>query len=193
MKTITVFTRKEFRDWLEKHYENENKVAVVIHKKHTFKPFPTHKELIEEAICFGWIDTTVNRLDEDRYIRHFTKRSKNSKWSNNTISYAKDMIKKKKMMPQGLKYYLEGLAKPTHDSGIPKRPSMPEELKKELDKSKKAKSNFEKYSPSTKIMLYRWILRGKKEETRIKRIKEIVKKAKVGNKNIFTPTQNANT
>jgi len=193
MRTVELFTKKEFRTWLKKHHKKESKVAVIIHKKHTSKPFPTHRELIEEAICFGWIDTTVNRLDEDRYIRHFSKRNKNSKWSNNTIRYAKELVKQKKMMPQGMKYYKEGLAKPTHDHGIPMKPSMPSELKKELNKNKKAKSNFEKYPPSTKIMFYRWILRGKREETRAKRIKIIVEKAKVGDKEVFTTSQKVNS
>ncbi|MFC1697204.1 YdeI family protein [Nanoarchaeota archaeon] len=192
MKTIEVFTRKEFRKWLEKNHEKESKVAVIINKKHTSKQSPTHREMIEEAICFGWIDTVIKRLDEDKYVRQFTKRNKNSKWSNNTIRYAKELIKQKKMMPQGMKYYKEGLAKPTHDFGIPRKPSMPDELKKVLDKNKKAKSNFENYPPSTKIMFYRWILRGKREETRAKRIKILIEKAKVGNKDVFTTSQKVN-
>jgi uncharacterized protein YdeI (YjbR/CyaY-like superfamily) len=193
MKKIEIFTRKEFRTWLEKHHEKEEKVAVIIHKKHTSKPFPTHREMIEEAICFGWIDTTLKRLDEDRYIRHFSKRNKNSKWSNNTIRYAKELIKQKKMMPQGMKYYKEGLKRPTHDFGIPKNPLIPEELEKALNKNKKSKKNFEKYSPSIKRMFYRWILRGKRDETRTKRIKLLVEKAKVGNKDIFSTSQKVNS
>ena len=192
MKTIEIFTRSEFRTWLKKHHKTENKVAVVIHKNHTSKPAPTHRELMEEAICFGWIDTTVKRLDEDRYIRNFTKRNNNSKWSNNTIRYAKELVKQKRMRPQGLKYYKEGLAKPTHDFGIPRKPTMPDELKKSLARDKRAKSGFEEYPPSTKIMFYRWILRGKKEETRAKRIKITIEKAKAGNRDVFTTSQKIN-
>ena len=79
MKTIDVYTKEGFRRWLEKNHEKEAKVAVILHKKHTAKTSPTHRELVDEAICFGWIDTTVKRLDEDRYIRNFTKRTKNSR------------------------------------------------------------------------------------------------------------------
>ena len=75
---------------------------------------------MEEAICFGWIDTTIKRLDEDTYLRHFSRRNKNSKWSDNTLGYAKQLIKEKKMTPIGLEFYKEGLKKPTHDHGIPK-------------------------------------------------------------------------
>jgi uncharacterized protein YdeI (YjbR/CyaY-like superfamily) len=186
MKTITVFVRNYFRKWLVKNHDKENKVSVVVYKKHTGKMSPSHKELMEEAICFGWIDTTIKRLDENRYIRNFSKRNKNSKWSNNTIRYGGELIKQGKMAPVGLKFYKEGLKKPTHDEGIPKNPNMPIELKRALCKNKKAKVNFEGFSPSIKKMFYRWILRGKREETRTKRIKLTVKKAKINNKDVFS-------
>ena len=185
METITVFTRQDFRKWLMKNHDKENKVSVIVYKKHTGKSSSSHRELMEEAICFGWIDTTIKRLDKDRYIRNFSKRNKNSKWSDNTIRYGKELIKQRKMTPTGLKFYKEGLKKPTHDAGIPKNPDMPIELKRALNKDKKAKENFKKVAPSTKKMLYRWILRGKREETRVKRVRLIVKGAKVGKKDIL--------
>jgi len=185
MKTITVSIRNNFRKWLEKNHEKENKVSVILYKKHTGKLSPSHRELMEEAICFGWIDTTIKKLDENRYIRNFTKRNKNSKWSDNTIRYGRELIKQKMMTPIGLKFFKEGLSRPTHDAGIPKNPNIPIELKKVLDKDKKTNDNFMKISPSIKKMLYRWILSGKREETRTKRIKLIVEKAKVSRKDFF--------
>mgnify|MGYP006423236355 CR=1 FL=1 len=193
MKTISVPTRSYFRKWLEKNHDKETKVATILHKKHTGKSAPSHREMIEEAICFGWIDTTVKRLDEDRYIRNFTKRTKNSRWSNNTIKYGKQMIEQKKMTPTGLKFYKEGLKKPTHDQDIPKNPDIPVELKKALAKNKKARDHFEKFPPSTKKMLYRWILRGKREETRTKRIKLIVNNAKEGKKDLLSTQAKVNS
>jgi uncharacterized protein YdeI (YjbR/CyaY-like superfamily) len=192
MKTITVFNRDDFRKWLVRNHNKEDKVSVIVYKKHTGKPFPSHKELMEEAICFGWIDTIIRKLDENRYIRTFSRRNKNSKWSNNTIKYAKDLIKRGKMTPEGLKFYKEGLKKPTHDFGIPKNPDMPVELKQALDKDKKAKDNFENFSASVKKMFYRWILKGKRDETRAKRIKLIVEKARIGRKDIFGKQEKIN-
>ncbi len=183
-KEVTAYTRKDFRAWLKKNHAKESKVTVILHKRHTGKSAPTHRELIEEAICFGWIDTTIKRLDENTFLRRFSRRTTNSKWSDNTLSYAKKLKKGGKMSPEGLRFYKMGLAKPTHDHGIPKNPDMPIELKKELSKDSFAKRNFELTAPSTKRTLYRWILRGKLQETRAKRVKIVVASAR-SKKKIF--------
>lgn len=180
MKTVTVFTKEDFRKWLKVHHKKETKVGVVVYKKHTGKPFPTHRELIDEAICYGWIDTTIRRIDDDTFMRSFSKRNKNSTWSDNTLGYARELIKQKRMRAEGMKYYEFGRKKPTHDDGIPKNPSMPAELKKEIAKSKKISAVVNGYSPSKKKMYYRWILSGKRPETRTKRAKAIYEAAKKG-------------
>lgn len=184
-KTITVYKKEDFRKWLKKNHKKESKVAVVVHKRHTGKPFPSHRELMDEAICFGWIDTTIKRLDEDTFLRNFSKRTNNSRWSDNTISYAKLLIKADRMTEEGLRFYKLGLAKPTHDYGIPKDPPMPKELKAALSKNSKAEKSFATFSPSIKRTLYRWILRAKQPATKEKRIKRIIENALKGNKNVF--------
>ncbi len=190
--TITAYDRNDFRKWLRKYHKKETRVAVILHKRHTGKPAPTHRELIEEAICFGWIDTTLKRIDDDTYVRNWAKRTLNSRWSDNTIRYAQELIKQERMLEEGMKYYKLGLAKPTHDHGIPKNPDMPEELNKALAKNTQAKVNFEAFSPSVKRGYYRWILRAKLPPTRDKRVKQIVQSAISKNKNLFNPTQKAN-
>jgi uncharacterized protein YdeI (YjbR/CyaY-like superfamily) len=189
---VTVYNAGDFGKWLEKNYAKESRVEVVVYKRHTGKPAPTHRELIEEALCYGWIDTTIKRLDENRFVRNFAKRTEKSTWSDNTLSYAKKLVQEGRMKPQGLKFYKLGLAKPVHDDGIPKNPSMPKELQEELAKKKnaKAKAVFEEFPPSTKKMLYRWILSGKQQETRAKRIGKIIIGAKVGNRNVILSNNN---
>lgn len=191
--TITAFTRNDFRKWLRAHHKKESKVAVIIHKKHTGKPFPSHRELLEEAICFGWVDTTIKRIDEDTFVRHFSKRTKNSRWSDNTQRYARDLIKQNKMAPQGMMFYELGLKKPNHDHGIPKNPDMPVELKEALARNAKAHAGFETFSPSARRTLYRWLLRAKLPPTRAKRVAQIVQSAIAKNKNVLQPTTKANT
>lgn len=185
-KFVTVFSTGDFRKWLAKNHDKIKKVGLLIHKKHTGKPSPSHKELMHEAICFGWIDTTLKRIDEDTYVRFFARRSKNSKWSYNTLSYAKQLIKEKRMTPHGLKFYQEGLKKKPHDYGIPRSPEVPEEMRKLLSKYKIAKANFEKLSPSTRKTYLRWVYRAKRPETKMKRILEVVRRMKAGNVKIDT-------
>ena len=180
MRTITVYKLEDFRKWLVKNHAKESKGAVVLHKRHTGHPAPSHRELMEEAICFGWIDTTIKRLDDIKYIRHFSKRTKNSRWSDNTISYAKSLIKAGRMTEHGMEFYKLGLSKPTHDYGIPKNPDMPDDLKQALAKKPKAKISFKSYPPSAKKVLYRWLYRAKLPATRAKRIKYIVNNATKG-------------
>jgi len=182
---IIAYHRSDFRKWLAKNHSKEHKVKVVLYKRHTGASAPSHRELMEEAICYGWIDTTIKRLDEDRFIRNFSRRNKNSRWSDNTLSYARQLIKEGKMTPHGLAFYKQGKAKPTHDHGIPKDPQQPLALTRALTKNRVAKENFKTFSRSTKRTIYRWILGAKLPKTRTKRIERVVALARQGKKNIF--------
>lgn len=175
---ITVYLRQDFRNWLEKNHEKESKVKVIHHKKHTGKSSMSHREGIEEALCFGWIDTIINKLDEDTYMRTFIKRTDKANWSINTLSYAKKLLKENKMFPQGIKRYKEGLKKKPHDFDRIKNPEVPEILKIELRKNKKLEENFNNFSPSYKKALLYYLLSAKLPETQQKRIKDILKRAK---------------
>lgn len=179
MKQIEIKNKQDFRKWLQKNHDKETKVQIIIHKKHTGKPTLSHNEQIREAICFGWIDTTLNRLDNDRYLRTFVKRNKNSRWSNNTIKYAKELIKQGLMAPSGMKMYKEGLKKPTHDADIPLNPETAQDLIKELELNN-LKEKFESLSPSVKRTYNRWLFRAKLPETRKKRIRSIIELTKKG-------------
>ena len=184
MQEIYAGTLEEWKAWFEKNHDKETKVALISYKKHTGKPSLSHQESMGEAICWGWIDTTLKRLDEDRYIRHFAKRTNNSKWSNNTLKYGKKLIEEGRMTKYGLKRYKEGLAKPTHDHGIPKNPDVPDYLKKALSKHKIANENFNNLAPSYKKAYLRWLLSAKRQETIDKRVKIIIERLKE-NKKLF--------
>jgi uncharacterized protein YdeI (YjbR/CyaY-like superfamily) len=181
-KKIHPKTKQEWREWLEVNHDKESRISVILWKKHTGKPTISHQELMDEAICFGWIDTTVKRLDEDRYIRRFAKRTNNSKWSNATLSYAKRLIKEKKMSPKGMAMYKLGLKKPTIDHNLPLNPKIPEDLKKLFKKFPKAKKNFQNFSPSSRRAVLWWVDKAKLPQTRKDRIKKIFEAAKENKK-----------
>jgi len=175
--SIEVFEGKDFRNWLKKNQFKENHVLVILYKKHTGKNKTNAAELMREAICFGWIDTTAKRIDDERWAINYRKRNKKSRWSYNTLRYAEELIKEKKMTASGMEAYREGKKKLPHDYGIATNPSMPKELKIALEKSKKARSNFNKFSSSIKKTYYRWLLKAKLPETKQKRIETIIKKS----------------
>jgi len=182
IKEFYAGTRRVWREWLRKNHNKEKKVYLIKYKKHTGKPSLTNKEAMDEAICFGWIDTTVKKLDDEKYRQCFVRRNKNSRWSNNTLRYAREMIKKRKMSKFGMKMYLEGLKKPVIDHGLPRDPEMPEDLKKELKKNRKALENFEKFAPSYRRYYIYWIEKAKRAETRKRRIKTVVEKSEENKK-----------
>ncbi len=108
VKEVYAGTTKEWRSWLKKNHKKEKTVKLIVYKNHTGKPYMTHNQAMCEAICFGWIDTTIKKLDEDRFIRTFVRRTEKSKWGKNTLKYARELIKKKKMSVFGLKMYKLG-------------------------------------------------------------------------------------
>ena len=170
--------RIEWRMWLNKNHLTETKITLIKHKKHTGKPTINNREAMDEAICFGWIDTTVQRIDEDRYSQNFVKRNKNSKWSVNTLARGKELLEKGLMSEHGIKMYKEGLAKGAYDRDLPKNPEIPEDLIETLKKNPKAKEKFEKISPSMRKMYLRQILRAKLPKTREKRINSLIESLK---------------
>ena len=168
-------SREEWRKWLETNHKNKKAVGMIRYKKHTGKPSLSHMDAMHEAICFGWIDTTIKGIDEEKYLINFRKRNeKTSKWSDNTLSYARKLIKEGKMTPEGLKFYKLGAVKPTHHHGIPENPRIPNDFKKELIKIGKLKV-FKELSPSRKRNHLRWLYRAKGNDTRKKRINRIIR------------------
>jgi uncharacterized protein YdeI (YjbR/CyaY-like superfamily) len=177
---LTVRTRSQLRKWFENHHAEQSKLFLISWKKHTGKPFLTHRQQMEEAICWGWIDTTMKRIDDDRYGRYFVKRRPNGKWSTNTISYAEQLISEGRMQPAGMKAYKRGLELPIGDSAAGKKATMPKELEAALADNSKAQQNFEKYPPSTKRTFFNWIGSAKRPETVQKRVRKAIELAEMG-------------
>ena len=172
-------TISEFEKWLDENHEKEDRVQLIIDKKHTGLPSLSHRESINVALCYGWIDTVVNRIDEDRYMRTFVKRKPNAGWSVNTLSYAKEMVKEGRMRPEGLVAYERGKKKGAFNQGRPGNPDVPEDLVAGL----KNAGLFDKFiglAPSSKKYIIYWVDSGKRQETRDKRIELVIEKIKKG-------------
>ena len=163
LRQVTIRTRDQWRKWLKSHHRLEEKVFLISYKKHTGKKSISHREQIEEAICFGWIDTTVKKIDEDRYGRYFVKRKKGATWSRNTLSYGAQLLKEGKMSSYGKEVYLRGKKKKPIDHNIPTVFTVPTDLKRALSKNRVAKSTFEGYPPSAKKMYLKWLFQRREK------------------------------
>ena len=182
MKEITCFSSREWMNRLERNHKKEERVFLIRYKKHTGKESFNQGEAMNEAICFGWIDTILKRIDDDRYGVTFVKRNKNSRWSDNTFARAREMIRLGKMSKFGLEMFELGLTKKTYDPGIPKNSDMPNGLKLEVENDKGLKDMFEKLAPSYKRGYYLWISRAVRPETRMKSVKQCIENVRKNRK-----------
>jgi uncharacterized protein YdeI (YjbR/CyaY-like superfamily) len=95
-------SRAAWRAWLRKHYKSEKEVWLVFHKKHTGKPNISYNDAVEEALCFGWIDSTVRRLDQDRYAQRFSVRRARSSYSQANQERLKSLVAQGKVAAEVL-------------------------------------------------------------------------------------------
>jgi len=172
LKTLEVSTRQRWRKWLEEHHDSVAEIWLVFHKRHTGRKSISYDDALDEALCFGWIDSLVKRLDDDRYARKFTPRKADSKWSTiNRRRYA-DLKARGLLAAPGLE------RSPTARSGdAPPRRSIseiPPYIEKCLRAHPRAWTNFEKLAPSFRRAYIGWIESAKREETREKRLREAI-------------------
>src|ERR1041384_7505227 len=81
MKTLLARTTNEWREWLAEHHDSETEVWLIFHKQDTGIASIAYQDALDEALCFGWVDSLVKRLDDRRYARKFTPRRADSRWS----------------------------------------------------------------------------------------------------------------
>jgi uncharacterized protein YdeI (YjbR/CyaY-like superfamily) len=171
--------RGEWRRWLEENHSIQKEVWVIIYKKNSGKQGVQYQEAVEEAICFGWIDSKMQSIDASRFRQRFSPRKKNSIWSKNNKETAEKMMRKEKMAPAGFETIKEAKANGKWAAAYSSKtaPVIPKDLAKALKENEPAWKNFKEFSNSTKLQYVYWVNTAKKDETRQKRITAIVKKA----------------
>lgn len=180
IKTFYAKDRKAWRQWLEKNHANELSIWLIIYKKQSGTPSVYYDEAVDEALCFGWIDSKPNKRDEASYYQFFAKRNPKSKWSVVNKAKVQRLTEAGLMAPAGLaaidiaKKSGSWTALDEVDNSI-----VPDDLQKLLNKNKAALKNFEAFPKSSKKIILEWIANAKKPETRQKRIEETVEKAAV--------------
>lgn len=89
---------EEWRAWLEMHYKSEKEIWLVFYKKHTGQPRISYNEAVEEALCFGWIDSTARRIDEERYAQRFSVRRPKSTYSQANKERLRELVRQGKVV-----------------------------------------------------------------------------------------------
>jgi uncharacterized protein YdeI (YjbR/CyaY-like superfamily) len=177
IKTLYVTNRKAWREWLEKNHTSEKEVWLIHYKKHTGKPIIPYNDAVEEAICFGWIDSIIKRIDDEKYARKFTPRTKDSEWSELNKKRANEMIALGKMTEVGLQKIEEAKRNGMWSQASIQRKEfeLSPEYEKVLKSNKKAWYNFSNLAPSYKKNYIGWVMSAKREKTKDHRFKEILK------------------
>ena len=168
--------RSEWRAWLEQNHATEQEVWLVYYKKGAGKPSATYMESLEEALCFGWIDSIIQKIDEEKYARKFNPRRAGSKWSELNKHLVAKLVKEGRMTEAG--FASVDFKLPDPDATRPKRAPLPlpEWLKTGRKTSSSAWENFNRLPPSHQRNYIGWISDAKKEETRQRRIQEAIER-----------------
>ncbi len=184
LEELYLVSREEWRNWLEKNHHIKNGIWLIYYKQHTGKPRVSYDDAVEEALCFGWIDSIVKRIDDERYAQKFTPRKSGSRWSEANKRRVAKMISEGRMTENGL-----ASVRNAKESGEwskrrarEKEFEIPTFMQMALAANKKALKNFEKSAPSYKRNMLGWLLSAKREETRRRRLAEIIEVLERGEK-----------
>lgn len=166
-KTLYVPDREKWRKWLEKNFDKEPDIWLIYYRKVSGKPRVPYTEAVEEALCFGWIDSTVKKIDHERFAQRFSPRRTKSVWSQLNRERVRRLIKEGKMAPAGLTAFGD-IAQ--------KNFSIPPDILKALKSDKKTWVNFQKFPGSYKRIRIAWIdMSRKRPEEFKKRLKYFLK------------------
>jgi len=171
LKTLDVDDHREWRRWLRTHHSSESEIWLVFYKQHTGKSSILYQDALDEALCFGWIDSLVRRLDDDRFARKFTPRKPDSRWSTINRRRYEQLRASGRLAAPGLE------RAPTGRSGdAPPRREWPLQpyIEKELKADARAWKHFQELAPSHRRAYIGWIDSAKREETKVRRLREAV-------------------
>jgi uncharacterized protein YdeI (YjbR/CyaY-like superfamily) len=171
-KTLDVGSRARWRAWLEANHRSANEIWLVFHKPHTEKASIDYEDSVDEAICFGWVDSLIRRLDDDHYARKFTPRKADSFWSAlNRKRYAK-------IEALGLLAPAGRERAPTAENHYPPRrkrsSTVPAYIEKAFKTEPRAWATFERLTSRDRRLYVGWIDNAKREETKSRRIRKAI-------------------
>jgi uncharacterized protein YdeI (YjbR/CyaY-like superfamily) len=181
----------EFRKWLQTNHATAKEIWVGFHKKDSAKASITWPQSVDEALCFGWIDGIRKSIDDDSYKIRFSPRKARSIWSAVNIKRAGELVDQRLMQPAGLEAFA---ARRENRSGIysyeQRSAELPEQYAKTLKQNASAWKFFQSQTPSYRKAVRWWIVSAKKEETRLKRLDNLIDESRRQQRTPqFTPTR----
>jgi len=184
LPTIEFKTAKAFETWLKKHHANTDGLWIKIFKKDSGKATVSYAEALDVALCYGWIDGQKQAFDEHAWLQKFCPRRPKSIWSKINIGHVERLINDARMQPAGLeaieKAKADGRWEKAYDS--PSKMTIPDDFLKELSKNKKAEAFFKGLNKTNLFAIGFRLQTAKKQETREKRMREIIEKLARGEK-----------
>lgn len=178
-------TKGAWRAWLARNHARSRGLWISYYKKGTGKRSVTYEEALREALCFGWIDSKVGRIDEETYKQKYTPRKDRSVWSAANKARVADLVAEGRMAPPGLAKVETAKRNGSWESlsdidRVGRGAALPRELLEALAREPRAKAIFEARPPSERKLWACWVLSAKKPETRSRRIAESVKRVLAG-------------
>lgn len=178
---IHVETRAEWRRWLGQHHGEYPGAWVITWRKSAARPAPTYDELVAEALCVGWVDSTGRAMDDERTALRFTPRKRGSGWARTNKDRVARLSAAGLMLPAGTAAVETAQADGSWsrldevEKGI-----VPDDLGQALDEHPPARSEFEAFPASVRRGILEWIVQAKRAETRARRVRETAKLAARG-------------
>jgi uncharacterized protein YdeI (YjbR/CyaY-like superfamily) len=184
LPTLEVKDRAAWRAWLRRHHRTSPGVWFVFHKRSSGRSGLSYEDAVEEALCHGWIDSLVKRLDETRYLQKFTPRRPGSSWSEPNIRRVRRLARAGLMTPAGLAVFdpSNRAAPAAVTAGAPAPETPPPFVRKALKGNPEARRNFEALPPSHRRLYVRWVCAARREETRLRRLAEMLERLARGEK-----------
>jgi len=183
--------REEWRSWLAQNHDKQDQAWLLFHKKNSDKKGISLDESVEEAICFGWIDSKLRKIDYEKFALRFSPRKPKSVWSKINREKAEKLMLTGKMSEAGMATIKKGKASGSWENAYTNRikDALPFDVEEALRKNEKAWSNFQNFANSYRNMYIGWINGAKTEETRKKRIEKIVEQSLQNRKLIGNESQ----
>lgn len=175
MKTFLAQTVDQWREWLAKHHDGESEVWLIFHKRHTGVPSIEYCDALDEALCFGWVDSLVKRLDDQRYARKFTPRRANSRWSAANRKRYAALQASGRLQPSGLNRPPTGRAYASLPARFESPSAIPDYMQTALRRRPAALRHFESLAPSHRRRYLAWVDSAKLQETKDRRLKEAIR------------------